>query len=229
MNRGRSFSRCVRTLTACTLCAFAAPMPAQDTQTGKTPGTQVQSGQVNLEFSRVYVHALKKGFGHEHAVIGKLKDGSLHLAGSPQAGGRLVFDMTSFDADGPTARKYVGLEGQTDAGTRKQVNENLLGEEVLDVKNHPTAEFEIDRVALLETPSPRGLPQCRLEGKFSLHGRTNPLSVEADIEDVRGWKHIRGKFTILQTEYGIKPYTKAFGAVGVADELTIFGDLYVAP
>jgi len=41
--------------------------------------------------------------------------------------------------------------------------------------------------------------------------------------------HIRGNFTILQTDYGITPYSKAFGAIGVANPLRIYGDLYVAP
>jgi hypothetical protein len=36
---------------------------------------------------------------------------------------------------------------------------------------------------------------------------------------------VRGNFSILQTQYGIRPYSKAFGAVGVADRLTIYGDI----
>jgi hypothetical protein len=44
-----------------------------------------------------------------------------------------------------------------------------------------------------------------------------------------GWHHLRGKFAIRQTDFGIKPYTKAFGAVGIKDELVIQGDLWVVP
>ena len=40
--------------------------------------------------------------------------------------------------------------------------------------------------------------------------------------------HLRGGFTLLQSQFGITPFTKAFGAVGVADELKVYGDLWVA-
>ena len=62
-----------------------------------------------------------------------------------------------------------------------------------------------------------------------LHGTTRPLEFVADVELVKGWQHAGGAFTILQSDYGIKPYSKMLGAVGVADKLEIFGDLYVAP
>jgi hypothetical protein len=50
-----------------------------------------------------------------------------------------------------------------------------------------------------------------------------------DVEQARGWLHVRGEFTIKQTSFGITPYSKAFGAIGVADRLRIHGDLWVAP
>jgi hypothetical protein len=37
-----------------------------------------------------------------------------------------------------------------------------------------------------------------------------------------------GGFTMLQTEYGITPLTKAFGAVGVTDQLSIWEDLWIS-
>lgn len=39
--------------------------------------------------------------------------------------------------------------------------------------------------------------------------------------------HVRGRFAVLQTQYGIKPFSKGLGAIGVADELQIWGDLWV--
>jgi hypothetical protein len=32
----------------------------------------------------------------------------------------------------------------------------------------------------------------------------------------------------LQTQFGITPYSKAFGAIGVADKLTIYGEIHIA-
>ncbi len=192
---------------------------------------RVVSGEVQLTHSHVYVHVGKVGLGHEHAAVCQLKSGALSLVSPNAMGayGKLVFDMASFDADGDTARRYIGLTGSTDASTRKQVNENMLGKEVLDVKKYPVAIFEAKRISKMDGPSKRGFAQYKFEGDFTLHGTKKPLEFIADVEIVKGWQHVRGAFTILQSDYGIKPYSKMLGAVGVADKLEIFGDLYVAP
>ena len=198
---------------------------AQDT------AAQVKSGDLELENSRVYVRVGKVGLGHEHGASCKLKSGALHLDKPDASGsyGKLVFDMTSFEADSDASRKYVGLEGSTDEATRKQVNENLLGKDVLDIEKYPTATFEAKRITKLDELSKRGLPKYKFEGDFTLHGTTKPLEFAADVEVVKGWNHLRGGFAILQSVYGIKPYSKMLGAVGVSDRLLIYGDLIVAP
>ncbi len=197
----------------------------------KNPAPQIKSGDLELETSRVYVRVGKVGLGHEHSASCKLKSSTLHLNQPDSTGsyGKLVFDMTSFEADSDASRKYVGLEGSTDEATRKQVNENLLGKEVLDVEKFPTATFEAKRVTKLDELSKRGLPKYKFEGNFTLHGTTKALEFAADVEVVKGWNHLRGGFAILQSVYGIKPYSKMLGAVGVADRLLIYGDLVVAP
>ena len=188
-----------------------------------------ESGDVDLQASRVYVFVGKTGLGHDHGVEGRLKSGRVTL-GAAEAAGRLEFNMQSFDADTDAARRYVGLKGSTDAGTRKQVNDNMKGAAVLDVQRHPTAVFEIESaqpVAAASKGGPQGLPQYELAGKFTLHGRTAPLRIRVTAEEKDGRTHLRGSFTILQTAFGIRPYSKAFGAVGVADRLTIHGDIWL--
>ena len=61
-----------------------------------------------------------------------------------------------------------------------------------------------------------------------LHGATRKVKVVAEATPATGYIHLRGNFTILQTDYGITPYSKAFGTIGVADSLTIWGDLWIA-
>lgn len=179
---------------------------------------------VNVSASRVYIYVGKTGLGHNHGVEGRLKSGALRLEG-PDAGGELVFDMTSFDADTDAARRYVGLAGSTDASTKQQVNANMKGAAVLDVQRFPTAKFVVDGVQRTAKKSREGQPLYELSGKFTLHGQTRPLKLEASVEERSEGMRLRGKFSILQTQYGIRPYSKAFGAVGVADQLTIYGDI----
>lgn len=204
---------------------FVRPVDGQESKPGQDNPT---AGRVQTEASRVYVFVDKTGFGHQHGVEARLTDSSLSLGAAKDAG-TLVFDMASFDADTAAARKYVGLSGTTDAGTRKSVNENMKGADVLHVSRYPTATFVIASAKPTANQSRRGLPLYQLDGQFTLHGTTRPLSVVVDVEQVRGWLHLRGVFQIKQTDYGITPYSKAFGAIGVTDQLRIYGDLYVAP
>jgi len=62
-----------------------------------------------------------------------------------------------------------------------------------------------------------------------LHGVSKPLRFFANIDKGRGWLRLTGKFAIEQTNFGIKPYSKAFGAVGIKNELQIHGVIWLAP
>jgi polyisoprenoid-binding protein YceI len=208
---------------------LAGWLAAQDA--GKTsPENRPQSGTVELDHSHVYALVGKVGLGHEHGVVGKLKSGKIAWTSKSQAGdlGSLVFDMTSFDADTPEARRYVGLEGTTDESTRIQVNANMRGSKVLDVQRHPEATFALKEINLNGADA-EGKVKGILRGDFTLHGVTRPVEVQTLVDQVNGWWHLRGAFRIRQTDFGIQPYTKLLGAIGVADVLTIYGDLYIAP
>lgn len=184
-------------------------------------------GGVELKTSRVYVFVGKTGLGHEHAVIGMLKSGELHL-GSEKNAGKLEFDMRSFQADTPDARKYVGLKGETDRGTAQKVNANMLGPEVLNVKSFPMATFEVVSIKK-QRDLKDGAAEYQLEGNFTLRGVARRVRFLALDEPKKGWHHLRGRFAIKQSDFKITPFSTGLGTIGVTDELTIFGDLWVRP
>lgn len=180
---------------------------------------------VDLVASRVYILVGKSGLiGHVHAVEGRLAAGQITLGAREQAGA-LVFDMRSFLADTPAARKMLGVEGDIDASTQQQTNANMLGPEVLDVARHPTARFDIRSSMPAALQQPGRLPAYDLVGTFTLHGATRPLALAAETEENGAGVRIRGGFSIRQTDFGMKPYAKFGGMVGVADELKIWGDI----
>ena len=188
---------------------------------------QLAAGDVVLSRSRIYVLVGKTGLGHEHGVIGNLQSGQV-LFGSKESAGQLVFDMASFDADSQAARKYVGLKGETDNNTRKQVNANMLGPDVLDTKKFPTATFTIDSAIPIKPAAGRKNLRYELQGSFTLHGVTNPLKLICEATPQKDGVRLTTGFIARQSDYGIKPFSKAFGAIGVADELKIWGDLTIA-
>lgn len=184
-------------------------------------------GDVYLPSSRVYVRVGKTGFGHEHGIVGQIKRGHINLAAATDAGG-LEFDMASFSADTPDARKFVGLAGTSDASTMQEVTTNMRGPDVLDTTRFPTASFTIKEIARLPNLSQQGRPQYQLKGDFWLHGVSRPIQVVTEAEEVQGWIRLRGGFNMLQSQFGIRPFSKAFGAVGVTDALSVWGDLWIA-
>ena len=193
----------------------------------ETPSVALAAGDVYLPSSHVWVLVGKTGFGHEHGVQGSLASGRLRL-GATEDAGELVFDMTSFVADTEAARRRVGLEGASSDSAFRQVNANMRGPEVLHVDAYATAVYRV-RSAAAEPAAPGGPARYRLEGDLTLQKTTRPLSFVVEASPRNGWTFVTGSFKLRQSDYGIKPYVKAFGAVGVADELTISGDLWVAP
>jgi len=217
---------------ATVLLALGAPLAlAQNlTQTAAQPvaaTTVLEPGDVYLPGSRVYAFVGKTGFGHEHGVMGQLLASKLQLDAAQDAG-QLIFDMRSFAADSEVARKYVGLADATPPATQREVNTNMLGNAVLDAGRYPTASFVVRSLTRMAQPGPRGLPQYQLQGDFTLHGVARPIQVVAEAEEQQGWVHLRGGFSLVQSQFGITPFSKAFGAVGVADEVKVFGDLWIA-
>jgi hypothetical protein len=199
-----------------TFLLFAATHPAR----AQSPGA------VDLEKSEAIIFVDKTGFGHQHAVVGKLLESRIRL-GAQESAGRLVFDMTSFIADPPAARRYLGLKGDIDEATRKKVTASMLGRKVLDAKQHPTAVFEIKSATPMRERSRAGHPRYAIEGEFRLHGVTRPLTIHADAVPAGDRVRLRGGFYLTQTDFGITPFTAAFGTVGVKDRLTVYGEIYL--
>jgi hypothetical protein len=194
--------------------AVPAPSPAP------TPG------DVDIDGSRIYVFVGKTGLGHDHGIVGRLASGRVILD-APQNAGQLVFDMPSLLADTPEARKALGLAGETDASTRKQTTANMLGPDVLDVARHPTATFDIESALRPQRPVKGAKPTVDLVGTFTLHGVARKVVIPAEVGAAGRVLRLIGSFRIKQTDFGMKPYTKLGGVVGVADELRITGDVLV--
>lgn len=216
------------TLSLCVLAISIGQLAQLKAQaTGNGTGV-TQAGDVDVASSRVYIHVGKSGLlGHEHAVEGKLTSGHIRF-GAAQNAGRLLFDTRSFRADTTAARRYLHLDGNTDVSTRKKVDKNMLGAAVLNTRRYPTATFAIESALPLGKKSRRGNPLYQLNGKFTLHGKTRPLQIVAETVNQRGTTLVVGRFRIKQTDFGITPFSKALGSIGVADELSIHGLIRVA-
>jgi polyisoprenoid-binding protein YceI len=193
------------------------------------PAAAAKSYDVDVEASHIWVKVgSATRLGHPHGVEGTLKSGKITFGGK----GELVFDMTSFTADSQEARKRAGLEKKkVSASEAKKVTDAMRGNEVLDVEKYPTATFAIASISPADKQAVGAVGGYKLAGAFNLHGADKKLEIGARLEktDKAGVLKLSGSFSILQTEYGITPYSALGGLAKVADELEITGEIVLKP
>lgn len=155
-----------------------------------------------------------------HATINVGKSGAFSFAGhTHEVDAPLKAGVVHFDPDMPS-RSDVRLEfnaaalrvtgkGES-ADDVPKVQEAMVGEQVLDVKKFPTIVFESTSVSAKND----------VAGRLTLHGVTRPVSSAVAIKVDGRTLTATGRFTIRQTDFGIKPISVG-GVVKVKDELAI--------
>ena len=175
------------------------------------PGTYT----LGPENAELLVHTGRRGgaakAGHDLTIEVGSWSATLELAQDPAAG------KLALSADGGSLRVREGHGGMTKLGDDdKQGITQTIDEEVL---SGSAIEFRSTAVAPGAEPG-----QLRVKGELELVGTTRPVEFELNLTD---GGHLTGEATIIQSEWGIKPYSTLFGALKVADELkvTVEGDL----
>ena len=145
---------------------------------------------------------LLRGLGHEHLVRARAFRGRIvHV---PQAPERSSVTLT-VEAD--------GLEILTDAKPQDVAKmTRAMREETLRVSAFP----EISFAAREASPTDSGLV---VSGEFTMVGRTQPLRVAVALAMAGDTLRARTRFSLKQTDFGIKPYGAGLGTVKVKDEV----------
>lgn len=89
-------------------------------------------------------------------------------------------------------------------GDRHEIKQRMENE-VLDVEDFPTIEFNASGVALGDDDSWSG------EGTLTLHGETHPIDIECSVRDER----LHAEATFDHTEFGIEQYSAMLGSLKV--------------
>ena len=169
---------------------------------------------VDTEHSRATIDVGKSGAfsfaGHTHEVEAPLTSGVVHL--DPDA-----LERSDVRLEFNAAAMHVTGKGEP-PGDVPKVTEAMLGPQVLDVKRYPSITFESTGVTA------RGaLPTLDLSvaGKLTIRETTKPVTAAVAVKVDGATLTATGRFTIKQTDFGIKPISAGGGAVKVKDELTI--------
>ena len=165
-----------------------------------------QEHSIDIANSHLHVHAFKSGlfsgFADNHDVEAPIVEG-------------IVDESTSRVRFTIDAQRMKVLDPQLSPDKRRQVQERMLGPEVLDATRFPQISFQSTNV------EPAGKDQLRVAGRLSLHGVTRPVSASIRKQDGR----YVGTCTLSQRDFGITPISIAGGTVKVKDELKIEFDI----
>jgi polyisoprenoid-binding protein YceI len=171
--------------------------------------------QIDRTATSVLIHVGKSGLfsfaGHDHEVA------------APAVGGTITLDQAEvtkssvsleFDA---TALKVTG-KGEP-AEDVPEVQQVMLSDRVLDVRQYPTITFRSNRVSLVTKMADR--LTVNVAGELTLHGTTRPMATRVDVSLKDATLTANGTARIRQTDFGIKPVTAGAGTVRVKDEVEV--------
>ncbi len=150
---------------------------------------------------RVYRSGLFSVFAHNHEIRAPIASGATDE--------QHMVELTVKSAD------LKVLDPDLSAKDRAQVQQTMLGPQVLDVAVFPQIHF---RSTQLE---PMGTGKWRVRGDLTLHGVTRPVDVEVARENGR----YRGAATLKQRDFGMKPIKIAGGTVSVKNEVRVEFDI----
>lgn len=107
-----------------------------------------------------------------------------------------------------------GLKPLTDAD-RADIK-TTIGEKILHTAEHPAITFSSSQVT-------GSSDAFQISGDLTIMGQAHLVTVSGGIDAGR----IRGRATVTQSRWGIKPYSAFVGALRLADDVTVEFDLAV--
>jgi polyisoprenoid-binding protein YceI len=100
---------------------------------------------------------------------------------------------------------------------KRDIQENLQGPKGLRTAEHPTITFHSESVW-------GELPSLSVAGELTIVGIARPVSLTVTVDDNEaegGDVEVTAQATVVQTDYGIAPYSAMFGAIRVADAVEV--------
>ncbi|MFG3437849.1 YceI family protein [Nonomuraea sp. NPDC047897] len=117
------------------------------------------------------------------------------------------------DAASLEVREATGGVKPLTAADRRDI-EKAIRDKILHTGRHPTITFRSTRVA--------GTAESfQIEGDLTIVGATRPVTLRGSLAEGRA----HGSATVVQTRWGIRPYSALFGALKLNDEVDVHVDL----
>lgn len=199
-------------------------VPPQPTPTEPAPPPSEAGAaiyEIDPQASVLHIHVFRGGtfarLGHNHVMSSKSVTGRVWMRQQLSASGfELSFPVADLIVDDPEARRAAGSDFPPDIpqadkeGTRK----NMLRKEVLDGENFPKVTVKSAAIAgSLQAP--------QITARITIKDATREVMVPATIVVNGARLTASGEFEIRQTDFGMKPFSVALGALEVQDQLRV--------
>lgn len=154
---------------------------------------------------------LLSGFAHDHEIGVKSFTGKIVVPEAGASNGSLELDVD--------ATSLTVLDKKPSEDDKKKIY-NSMHTEVLESAKYPKINFKSVSVNDLKQTGGDAY-NFTLNGDLTLHGVTKriafPVSLTINAQELRAI----GKYTLRQTDFGIKPYSAAGGTIKVKNEITV--------
>jgi polyisoprenoid-binding protein YceI len=193
---------------AATLGLFVIVHPAEPRAAG-------DAYQVDAAKSRVTIAVGKSGAfsflaGHKHEVSGPIESGSLDIDSDDLSRSHVSIVIAT------SSLKVSGVDEPPE--DRPKVQAAMESDEVLGVARFPRITFEGTSIAANRPAAPAF--DVVVAGRLTIRDVTRPVSVPVHVQLAAQSLTADGRFSVKQTEFGIKPISVG-GAVAVKDGLDI--------
>lgn len=153
--------------------------------------------------------------GHAHVIGGSVIDGEMALAEPwKQSALRLRIDVDALEVDRTEWREDEGFDKTPSDSAIAGTRENLLSPAVLDAITHPLIE-----ISSLSIRGPRWQPD--IDVRIRLVGIERELTVPVALMIHDDQLIATGQISVLQSEFGLEPFTVAGGQLSVADRVQV--------
>jgi polyisoprenoid-binding protein YceI len=171
---------------------------------------------INSAISKFTVQAFASGllsaFGHNPIISISDFSGEINLSED--------IDQSRFQITVQAA----SLKGASDASDKdRREIERLMNKEVLESGRYPEIAYSCSSIASSKTGE--GQYWSALNGELTLHGVTRNLTVPTRVFISGDTLKAAGSFSILQSDYGIKPVSVAGGSLKVKNEVKFVFDM----
>ncbi|MGH8828267.1 MAG: YceI family protein [Jiangellaceae bacterium] len=175
--------------------------------------------RVGSQAGRLLVKTRRTGLGakagHDLTIEATVWDGSVIVSFSEPAKSSVRVEV---DVDSLEVREGTGgVKPLTDAD-RADIKRTIR-EKILRTAQHPMIEFRSTRIGGSQE-------SFDADGDLTITGVARPVTVRGSVGD-NG--RIRGRATVVQTQWGIKPYSAFLGTLKLADEVAVEIDAMLRP